>query len=245
MSKLGTKEELAEAIKMHFSNMQNGKLKLEDLELLVEQTRELYERSLVLRYKAYEEKVFGEVSHKESVSELEQTTVDEEQISESEPEMNSTEEGEDPVFDFSLFEEGEETKEESMPEEETITNDVPDKNQEEEQELSASSSDELNESSGMFSHILDSDDDSLGSKLMLSKIDTLVGVFGFNEKFQCIQELFNASSDEFNQTIDELDSLSSFVEAQSKLESIARKNNWDLDSDITAEFVRKVERRYR
>lgn len=54
-----SKEELLLEIGTTFSKIENGKLSLEDLERLVTSTRELYERSVVLKYKSMEEKVFG------------------------------------------------------------------------------------------------------------------------------------------------------------------------------------------
>ncbi len=88
-------------------------------------------------------------------------------------------------------------------------------------------------------------DDSLASRLMLSKLDTLIGAFGFNEKFQCIQELFKSSSEDFNQAIMILDNLQSFDEAKNQLEYYVHLNNWNLESEIVGEFIRKVERRFK
>jgi hypothetical protein len=95
----------------------------------------------------------------------------------------------------------------------------------------------------IFKSILDSNDNS--THLFISKLDTLIGAFGFNEKYQCIQELFNGSSEDFNQAIDVLDALSNFQEAEKQLEFYVHLNKWDLESEIVAEFVRKIERRFR
>jgi hypothetical protein len=54
-----SKEDLLLEIGTFFTKMKNGNLSLEELEILTEHTKELYERAVILRYKAMEEKVFG------------------------------------------------------------------------------------------------------------------------------------------------------------------------------------------
>jgi len=72
----------------------------------------------------------------------------------------------------------------------------------------------------------------------------LIGSFGFNEKFQCVQELFNGSSDDFNQALEILDNQNNFQEAKKQLMFYVHLNKWDLESEVVIEFIRKVERRY-
>lgn len=83
-----------------------------------------------------------------------------------------------------------------------------------------------------------------GSRLMSPKIQTLVGAFGLNEKLQCIRELYNGSSEEFNQAIEILDNQTSFQAAKNVLSHDAVANAWDLDSNLVNEFLQKVERRF-
>jgi flagellar biosynthesis GTPase FlhF len=59
MSKFGSKEEILSAIQSIFENIQSGRLTADEMDSLVELTRELNERALILRYKSYEEKIFG------------------------------------------------------------------------------------------------------------------------------------------------------------------------------------------
>jgi hypothetical protein len=54
-----SKEDLLLEIGTFFTKMKNGNLSLDELELLTEHTKELYERAVILKYKAMEEKVFG------------------------------------------------------------------------------------------------------------------------------------------------------------------------------------------
>lgn len=59
MSHFANKEDLLQTIQTYFEKIDAGKLNSEELEDLVQTTRELHERTLILRYKAYEEKVLG------------------------------------------------------------------------------------------------------------------------------------------------------------------------------------------
>lgn len=369
MSKFGSKEDLLKAIELQFTNIKQGSLTREELELLVEQTRELYERSLILRYKAYEIQVFGEanteldqkndndepiltsiinqVSDASLVSDLTNELL-QEPISPTSPtdlfdakddDLNSPFESEthvdepkEAIFDFDVFNQIPEEKfvEEEIEEEKIIeqnqenlikeeieeeinqqsqqefekleeeSNEIFDRkdlektadlsnnyqvleenlnssenneihhdlrtsefeiheennkiNEREEVEVNdkfsdhqtvyeSSSTQEENNKVSIFKKILDSTDTS--THLFLSKLDTLIGAFGFNEKYQCIQELFNGSTEDFNQAIDVLDGLSNFHDAEKQLEFYVHLNNWDLESDVVSEFVRKIERRYK
>jgi hypothetical protein len=126
-----SKEDLLLEIGTCFSKMENGKLSLEELDSLVNHTKDLYERSIILRYKAMEEKVFGEDivinSSEEQVSEMYQSEEDVEEtpaIDEEEVNNTSAEELEElhseqkaePNFGFNLFDYPEEVKEEAIEE---------------------------------------------------------------------------------------------------------------------------------
>lgn len=283
MSKFGSKEEIIKSIETHFEHMQQGKMSMDDLELLVEQARELYERVLILRYKAYEEKVFGEVKEVLQASTVEDGLSFEHQVEvkeelhdfnttalvEKEDEVAQEEEKSgEPVFDFSLFEEPnneaqelqqEELQQESTFKAEEAAFEEPTIIEEDEfhEEISFDSGsepvmEEPAESANwpepdvdIFATILQKSDHVAGAHLMSDRLQTLLGAFGFNEKYQYIQELFRGSGDDFNQAIDVLDNLNSFDEAKKQLYFYVKLHSWDLDSEITAEFVKKIERRYR
>lgn len=83
-----------------------------------------------------------------------------------------------------------------------------------------------------------------GSRLMMTKLETLVGTFGLNEKLQCISELFGGSSETFSHAISELDQQVNYPEAKKVMARYAALYQWDLESDLTIDFVLKVERRY-
>ena len=288
MSKFGSKEEILSSIQALFENIQSGSLTADEMESLVELTRELHERALILRYKSYEEKIFGiaptnvEVQMEETFEEME-AAAEVEEISE-EPHILSFEEVEEeilehekqevtndePVFDFDMFEKAEEEDIfspemviESTPElEPTIFNEPSVEEVYAEPEISEPIAEETFEvestpifnepettvesevNTDIFNRYSSNTDDSLSSRLMSSKLQTLVGSFGLNDKLQCIRELFKGSSEAFNQAIEQLDNQADFSAAKRVLAQYAQQYSWDLESNLTAEFIQKVERRY-
>ncbi len=288
MSKFGSKEEIVSSIQALFENIQTGSLTANEMETLVELTRELHERALILRYKSYEEKIFGvsvvpvEVEIEETMTAMEEA-LEEEAISE-EPHILSFEEVEEeilehekeevvndePVFDFDMFEKAEEdifSPEmviEPTPELEAsifdepiveevnaapeISEQIADESFEVESTPIFSEPEPIAEPAADFDAEIfnrySNTDDSLSSRLMSSKLQTLVGCFGLNDKLQCIRELFKGSSEAFNQAIEQLDNQSDFSAAKRVLAQYAQQYSWDLESNLTAEFIQKVERRY-
>lgn len=278
MSKLGSMEDLLEGIEGYLKQKQAGDLGLQDLENLVEFSRELQERCLILRYKAYEKKVFGDtVTETEAI--VEEPEISAETPTEVVPEQEAEEEPkteQEPAFDFALFDNPDEEEpvfELDLGENESLlaesrqfepeveeSDSHEEANEEEEQseaELEEEKADEqlekghepmaeqgnLSEEEALFEKIF-LNDGSLANQLMGAPLDTLVGSFGFNEKFQCAQELFNGSSEDFNEAVAVLDQQSSFAEAKKQLLYYIHLNKWDLEENVTIEFIRKVERRY-
>lgn len=280
MSNFTSLENITTEIQSLILKMNSGKLQLEELESLHSLTRDLNERLLILKYKAYEEKVFGAankneavdptISNKEiqdvitemsdfltndsssSLSEIEDETMEDE--SEVIVESEVTISAEEPAFGFDLFETDSamsfapevkpdmETFSESRP----FFSNEPEEQPEEQPVVTADVSTSYesaapNAAVDIFKSFQGLDS---GSRLMSPKIQSLVGAFGLNEKLQCIRELFNGSSDAFNQAIEKVDNQTNFENAKLVLSEYAMANSWDLDSNLVNEFLQKVERRF-
>jgi len=122
---------LITAIENSLEKIENGSIELAELETMVNQSRELYERLVVVRYKVYADSVLGSKT----------TLIDEQEGVFTAPiveEIQETEKVEETPFDFSLFDEKsyEETTIE-LAEEESVkmnleipTNDVDEKTEE-------------------------------------------------------------------------------------------------------------------
>lgn len=324
MSNFASLENIITEIQSLILKMNSGKLQLEELESLNSLTRELNERIVILKYKAYEEKVFGVSSKAEVekqtasgkefqdvISEMsdflsndsvkQNQQLAEEKIEEKieEKEIPQVAEADDePIFGFDLFEHNTpesfaptvKIEKDSLPEEYApsnvnpepviesyMSNDTANKDAE---EMEAENSEEIVENQPDLvaqeaevemeqeeiegeidpePEFIQSEDitsvtqedvfknfqrlDS-GSRLMSPKIHSLIGAFGLNEKLQCIRELYNGSSESFNQSIEKVDNQTNFDDAKKILSENAISNSWDLESNLVNEFLQKVERRF-
>jgi hypothetical protein len=212
--------------------LSSGNLQLLELESLVANSRELYELSVVLRYKAYEDTAWSgkkDPSVTEPLVEVVPEIIDfpmSEEIFES-PMDSETDEAEQPKIEFSLFDEGlissaiEPTEEPTAIREEQVPIDT-----------------------DAFVNRFTSMDISLESQIAMSRLETLVGSFGLNERLQFINELFDGSSEAFSEAIKSIDSQSDEQAALRKASALASQFNWDSSSETVEEFVLKIKRRY-
>ncbi|MNU61662.1 hypothetical protein D3C71_508710 [compost metagenome] len=248
---------LIEEIAALLGKIKSGEATLGELEAFAAATNQLNERAIVLRYKAYETKIYG---NSVSVSEqaISETLFEEEPVVELEVEEVQIESvvEEEPSFDlFGLNEEEEEENElafelieEETEEEEIIEIPEPVIVQEVKPEpIPEPVFEKPLENLGNLHPIygkLDSNDGTLAARLMTVRLETLKGAFGFNERLQIIQELFNGSNDEFNQLIDQLEGIQTKEAARSLVSGYATKYQWDVDSQLAIELIQKVERKY-
>jgi hypothetical protein len=107
MTNLNTLETTLKAIEYAINALKNGQLTEEELAQFVEDSKELYEKAIVLRYKAYEEKVFG-TSKKAIQIEENSPAITEDLAIETAPEVEEVA----PSFEFGLFDTLNETEEE-------------------------------------------------------------------------------------------------------------------------------------
>ncbi len=222
--------------------IENGTLSIDELSELEDLTRYLHERSIILKYKAFEKKV-GLTKVVEIEEEMEDKV-------------------DDNGLEFSLFEEPSSTKE---PEEETAEEVIEVEKPNEEvvnetivempavEEKKIAPNKEVN-----LSKPIKSDDDqkgnfleriktlpnSVSSQFSESKIESLNGAFGLNERLRYIRELFDGSNDLFSEAISSLDSQPSLEDASVKVEELAFSNSWDLEEEAVLEFMSIIKRRY-
>lgn len=264
MANLQSFEKKLENVHNLIAKLKNGSLTSEELELLVESTRDMYERSVILQYKSFEEKVFGvreEVVEMPAAVEVVIGEQIEETEEEQEEEILEEVAAEKPAFDFSLFdeptplqpiEENEvlaETETPSEPEVEehvSVSHVVTEEEGVKEETVVAEQSfvtfggGEASALAGHLARLLDQSEKGFN----MPPLDTLVGSFGLNERLQFINELFNGSSEEFAEAIKALDASSGFDEALNKAATFGLRNQWDRESETVLDFVNKLKRRY-
>lgn len=270
MANLSTIEARLNAIEKAFSQLNHGKLTREELEELVVNTQELHERAIILRYKAFEEKIFGE-RPVEADSAIE-TPIFTEQVVEPvqesthvpmpelEIELDHEEEvleeaieeiDEQPAFDFSLFDDSAEQIKEEVLEDNTFehmsvssTEHTEDGVHEEHITMEQVIVTPTENSNLEFYHTFSKDAKDAIPQFGMTALSTLIGAFGLNERLQYINELFDGSSEAFSDAIKLLDNLSSREEMLIRASAYANNYNWDLKSETVVEFVAKLKRRY-
>jgi hypothetical protein len=299
MSKFDTKEDLLATMQLLMDRLEMGTLTMNEMEDLVATSRAFYERTLILRYKSYEQEVYGSELSTDmtTVKESYQSNVSSIEVNETPTEMIENEKEKSASFDlsFSLFDQLEqeedllqeivtenealiasnethhdsytmgeslttgtfipesttEITEESAPEttisdeivEEVIQSHIEEVNLTQPVEEITSPVATTTQSKDVFDKMIERDN-SLGSQIMGTRLDTLNGAFGLNEKLQLISELFNGSSELFYQSIQIFDALPDFGQAKVVLSNYSSEFSWDMESSLVIEFVQKIARRY-
>lgn len=273
MAQMNRMKSNLQTIESIVSELEAGNLTQQDLEKLVERTRELYEISLILRHKAYEEQVYGTTfdSTEVPVNSDVQTAYTSDEIS-LEMNLEDSEENElenldyeaeqaQPSFEFSLFEEPTQPleystneallEEQSIPfvasEEKTIS--VAEKELESQEfstEMPVEAITDFAEmnSNGAFMNRFSVVDAQITNQIGMSHLETLIGSFGLNERLQYINELFDGSSEALSNAVKALDSASGYSDALLKIAQLADQYQWDLSSDTVEEFMVKIQRRH-
>ena len=295
MSEFQTYKTITTRIKSLGDKLSTEKLSAEELEELKSLSRELYERVLILDYKAKEARVFGESHGQHNQEIIEEAAKEELEAQEVQPDSVEEETVETPAstddtsdvgrveFDFSGgSDEEEDTEDESNDPFDYTEEEIQERKKTEQQSIEpvvdfyantekvvreelkstedeASDANETSitndpqqeesaahqESEASFYESFEQfHKASLGDRLGASKLDTLQGAIGLNDKMQFIAELFDGNSDAFKQAIDTLDQQPTNESARRKLSEIAAKNTWDSENPLVEEFARLIERRY-
>lgn len=253
---------LLKELTRHQGQLDRGNLHLEELNQLVQLSQELLERYTILRYKAYE----GNEMSEEEIPEATSSPAIEEEIMEEptlvhvieapeefeEEEISVELEKEEPVaFDFSLFDDTSNDVQETELEEDAVEHVSISAVTEEdegiteqiitmEQVIQTPTADENKAFIKQFSTI----EPGFFNQIGMSRLDSLIGSFGLNERLQYINELFNGSSEAFSDAVKQLDNLGSYQDALIEASKFAHEYNWDLESETVEELVTKLKRRH-
>lgn len=223
-------KQLINELSEQLDKLDQGSLELEDINHLVESGKELYEQLVILRYKAFDK--YGEPKSKESkpveIKPKEVTPEPEEEVFDftkiTSPEIK---EEPQPSFDFSIdaVEATPIKKEESKPAPKTNLNEEVDTNS--------------------LHDVLKSDDDlSLRKKYQNTPVTDIKSNISIAKKFEYISNMFGGNSDEYEDSIDFLNTCASGEDARLKLNELTSKHSWDLEDKSIIKFIELVERRY-
>ena len=229
---MSTKTRIAnlKRIQSIFDKLDNQTLVRQELDELVHLTAELHEKAVILRYKAAEERVFGNgdvVKKSEAKKEEEPKTVVLPDIKE---------------IDFSIFE-----REEPEDKNETEVKVEPESKVEPEVQEEAVAEPEVEKMEAKDSHdwpkrfekVLKDHESGLQTPLA-----SIAGSFGLNERILYINELFDGEAEKFSACVQKLDSISEWSNCVVALTNYANAENWEIDNDTTDEFILHVKRKY-
>ncbi|MEJ6799519.1 MAG: hypothetical protein QNK75_10910 [Crocinitomicaceae bacterium] len=229
---MSTKTRIAnlKRIQSIFDKLDNQTLVRQELDELVHLTAELHEKAVILRYKAAEERVFGNgdvVKKSEAKKEEEPKTVLLPDIKE---------------IDFSIFE-----REEPEDKNETEVKVEPESKVEPEVQEEAVAEPEVEKMEAKDSHdwpkrfekVLKDHESGLQTPLA-----AIAGSFGLNERILYINELFDGEAEKFSACVQKLDSISEWSNCVVALTNYANAENWEIDNDTTDEFILHVKRKY-
>ncbi|MEX1002535.1 MAG: hypothetical protein WDZ35_10515 [Crocinitomicaceae bacterium] len=266
-------KDLSKRLYKKIEKIEAGKVSIDELEGLVEDARNLYERLVIVKYKAYEK--FGAAEKpaapKEEKGKKSKDAAEEKNESfdfSGITEKKST--VEQPAFDFTAVEddsqEGAVLEEDHFKESAAIKSEVPDVEEEEIEETQIEEADdnteqeeeeeEQEEETNTKAHDQE-DDDSLHSKLKVEEdqlslrkklqstpIKNLKDEISIAKKFEYITFMFEGKNENYEAAIEVLNNCDDSDEAKNKLNEYSIKYNWDLENKSIIKFVELVERRY-
>lgn len=216
-------QELISALQEGMDELNIGKLSVDQLENLTDHSRELYERLVVLRYKA-----FDQLSKQESTPPMEETTpppvaapmpapvAEPVQAEESAEEFAVPFKLSTPPNQVSLIDAIEEVTKDAVSPQESLHDKL--------SKIVAQSA-------------------SLAQKMEHTPIPDLKRAITLNQRFQFSKELFKGNNEDYEVAIDRLNTTSR-DEALRQLDQLKNKYEWNNDAQVTQDFMELIERRH-
>lgn len=233
-------QELAQSLAQGLDALKSGRLSVDELEDLTEHSRELYERLVVLRFKAYD-------AH----SKVQSTPEIEEETSPFAVPFKIQTPPPAPITpnQVNLIDAIEEvTKEETTaatpaptptptptPAPTPTSSSTPTINSTVNQHAAESLNDRLSKAVGAVN--------TLAQKLESTPIQDLKRAITLNQRFQFSRELFKGNNQDYEVAIDKLNSTTR-DEALKQLDQLKNKYAWNNDAQVTLDFIELIERRY-
>lgn len=263
---MSTSKDLLKKLKKYYERMEQEKLSSKDIDQMVELSKDLYERCVILRYKTIEQKVFekaGKVAEapappKETVEReidfgifepIAEPHAAEEVVAEpsAEPVDEVKEAPKEEVavsiepqpIEYSVEDEG-------MAEDLELDEDLLEKEEQaddEDNEIVHQSEEEVAVGSKKWMALIEKwgNDAHTG---ILQPIAELSSSFGLNERLLYCNELFDGDTSAFSDLVSSLDKSDSWSDSVATMAEMAEKEQWDADSETIVEFVRHVKRKH-
>ncbi len=247
--------ELASDLSQKLELLSDGRLSKTELETLTMESRELYERLVVLRFKAYDSEVKGitviEPRHEEVVIEQEIEPIPQISFRIEEPKAEIPVQVSliDAIEEVAKAEEAQEvlpivTKEANPvaatePEIEEVAAAAPTS------PASFMPASPIEKAESLHDRLTKTfgGSESIAEKLEHHPIPDLKRAITLNQRFQFSRELFKGNNQDYEVAIDKLNT-SNRDEAMRHLESLKNKYAWNNESPVATDFVGLVERRH-
>lgn len=270
--------EIASELQKHIELLESGQLSTPQVEVMTNQARELYERLIVLRFRAYDKDVKSQPAAEEqaATTPVEAVTETPVMVTEEKPQPfiapiqleESTPEVEEPIQEIqfeinapTVEETEEENTVESTPFSFRVSEPTVAPNQvnlidaieeiESTQEIEAPKIEPAQFTSPLFKTESVNDrlsktvgaQETLAQKMENTPISDLKKAITLNQRFQFSKELFKGNNQDYEVTIDRLNT-SSRDEAMRTLDTLRSKYAWNNESIVAQDFTELVERRY-
>ncbi len=259
-----------ETLKMYADRLEKnaGKVHRMDIELMIEKTREIYDRliqldTLIIPFETEIPKtVVAETEKQEEKIEPEPEVVVK-PATEEIPEPETKETYEKPVITEKEPEEQQEIQhmEEEpaepaeIPEEKEVVShkevreepEMPDAQQDytETEEDSKSTIDLFSSAEPTISDVYSEQETvTVADKFNQETVNELREAIGINEKFLFINELFNGDMSKYNKAIDELDEMATYKGAETYLLELKVQHQWEEDSQALMKLTELVKRKF-
>ena len=206
-------------------NKRKNDISQEEMDIMLSDTRELYEKTVVLNYMNSSHSVATPPEEEESSIEVE-TQEEPAPVEEEIADSVSTETSE---RDEAI----EEVTEEEKPQMELFAAPIEERTEQEEQTT-------VNEQVALKEGV-----QSVASKLEREPVADLKAAIGINEKFLFINELFGGSTEDYNDSLNHLNECKDHTEADTYInDNLKEKYHWDEENNAVSVFLDLVERRY-
>ncbi|MEY2938070.1 MAG: hypothetical protein RL062_659 [Bacteroidota bacterium] len=241
-------QSLAQQLADQLNGLYSGQNKKDSLEQMVNHSRELYERLIVLRHKAYEVDVRPE-NNQPTIEPISEITLEELPVFEIELPENieeSSEENSVETFELEVPEETVEVEEPSPIDSDVRQVNLMDMIEEVTQSQSAPAQ-EMEENTPIISlnDILaqQQTQHTILKRLEKAPIDDLKKSITMNQRFQFARELFMGDSEQYEISISDLNNASG-EKAMEILDQLKKKFNWNTASIAYIELEELVQRRH-
>jgi hypothetical protein len=242
---------LADKLAQQIHSLYDGQSKKDQLESMVENARDLYERLVVLRHKAYEQELevraisfeLEAPSMETNIAPMEEDNAGHRQVSLMDiiEEMKTEESTEETSLSFSPFSADLASEVQEVEEEdnlEVIELDIPQEIKDEVAREEATPIYSLNDLIGQQQQ-----PNTVFAQLGKSPIDDLKKAITLNQQFQFTRELFDGDTEQYLITISELNALDT-EKVEDKVQDLIRKRGWMVDSIAFIELRELIQRRH-